>query len=92
MTMETATPQIDCPIGLFGEVEHAVATLTADINRAADIGDKAQLAGDLRAALAPLLDCTSYDRSNTNCRLCREVSGLRDKTAALVQQTARLAR
>lgn len=92
MTLESSSPQIDCPIGLFGQVEHEVAALTADINRATELGDKARLAGDLRAALAPLLDCGSYDRSNTNCRLCREFSGLRDKTAALIQQTARLAR
>lgn len=90
--MESSSPQIECPIGLFGQVEPRVADISADINRAANVLDKARLAGDLRDALAPLLECDAYDRGNTNCRLCREFSELRDKTAALIQQTARLAR
>lgn len=86
------TPQIDCPIGLFGQVEPQLADLTAAINRAANVLDKARLAGDLRDALAALLQCDAYDGDNADCRLCREFSQLRDKTAAVVQQAARLAR
>lgn len=88
--MNRASPQIDCPIDLFGPVEQEVAEITADLNRAANAADKGRLAGDLRNRLAVLLDCESFDRNNTNCRLCREFSTLRDKTAAVVQQAARL--
>lgn len=84
-------PQIDCPIGLFGRVESDVETITAGINRASSATEKARLARDLRVTLATLIDCAAYDRNNTNCRLCREFSGLRDKTAALIEQAARLA-
>lgn len=90
--MNGSSPQIDCPIGLFGPVEGNVGEITADMNRASNPAEKARLAGDLRGAVAALLDCEAYDRNNTNCRLCRELSQLRDKTAALIQQGARLAR
>lgn len=85
-------PGIECPIGLFGQVECEIEDITQAINRAPSAVEKASLAGALRAAVATLLDCNAYDENNTNCRLCREFSTLRDKTAAAIEQAARLAR
>lgn len=85
-------PGIVCPIGLFGQIEREVEDITAAINRAPSAVEKAPLARKLRDAVAPLLDCKAYDGENANCGLCREFSALRDKTAAVVEQAARLAR
>ena len=49
------------------------------------------LAGRLRDAVAMLLDCAAYDEATPDCRLCRQVSSLRDRTATLVQRAAGLA-
>lgn len=87
-----STLGIECPIGLFGQVEREIEELTAALNRAPVAVEKAPLAGELRAAVATLLDCKAHDEDNANCRLCREFSSLRDKTAAVVEQAARLAR
>jgi hypothetical protein len=84
--------EIDCPIALFGRVEREVEDITAALNRAPGAVEKAPLARQLRGAISTLLDCKAYDANNANCRLCREFSQLRDKTAALVEQAAKLAR
>ena len=85
------TSEITCPIGLFGRIEEEAAVITAAINRASTVAEKVPLAGDLRSTVAALLACEAHDESDVNCRLCGEFSELRDKTAALIQQVARLA-
>lgn len=77
-------PGIDCPIDLFPKQERRVAAATAAINEAGRPADKAQHARELLEAVQVLLDCEAYDASNRNCRLCREFSQLRRKTAKLV--------
>lgn len=91
MNQNNPSPQIDCPIGLFEEVQPKIEDITSAINQAPTATEKARWAGELRDAVGPLLDCKAYDENNLNCRLCREFSQLRDKTAAVVQQAARLA-
>ena len=81
---------IDCPIDLFGPTEREVERITAAINQAPTPAAKAPLAGDLRRVVGKLLACEAYDAVNANCRICREFSELRDKTAALVQRAAGL--
>jgi|GEM_PF-6864904 len=85
-------PEIDCPIDLFGPTERRIASITEAINRASNAAQKAPLAEDLQREVATLLACTAHDTDNPNCRLCREFSQLRDKTAALILRAARLAR
>ena len=81
---------IDCPIDLFGPTEREVKELTASINRASRPMAKAPLASELRRVVGRLLRCEAYDAGNANCRMCRELSELRDKTAALVERAAGL--
>lgn len=81
---------VDCPIDLFGPTEREVEKITVAINRAPTAAAKAPLAGDLRRVVGKLLACEAYDAGNVNCRICREFSELRDKTAALVQRAADL--
>jgi hypothetical protein len=46
----------------------------------------AQAAHDLRQRASVLLDCRAYDDNNLNCRMCRDLSAWREKTAAVVEQ------
>lgn len=85
-------PSIVCPIDLFDRVEGEIQDLTAAINHAPTATEKAPLAGELRRAVSVLLECDAYDEDNVNCRLCRDFSELRDKTAAVVEQAAKLTR
>jgi len=92
MTGRDTGPEIDCPIMLFAGVEREVKDITAALNRAPEVAEKARFARELRGAISTLLECNAYDGNNVNCRQCREFSKLRDKTAALVEQAAKLAR
>ena len=83
---------VDCPIDLFGPAEREVNEITALINRSSRPAAKGPLAGELRRVVARLLACQAYDVGNTNCRMCRELSELRDKTASLVERAAGLVR
>ena len=82
---------IHCPIGLYDKHEAGIERLTEALNHAPDAWAKAHVAAELREAVAVLLDCDAYDPDNLNCRLCRNVAALRDKTAALVEKVGSLA-
>lgn len=81
---------IRCPIGLFSEQEEEIERLTEAINRASTAAEKAPWAQELIEAVHVLLACEQYDEENVNCRLCRNFSELRRKTAGLVVKAGRL--
>jgi hypothetical protein len=81
---------IHCPIGLFPRQEEEVACLTQEINRARTAAEKAPWAQALIKAVDVLLACEQYDQESLDCRLCRNFSELRRKTAALVIKAGRL--
>ncbi len=83
---------IDCPIDLFAPTEREIEQITVSINQAQSPAAKALLASELRCTVGKLLSCTAYDVDNSNCRLCQEVSRLRDRTAVLVERAAGLVR
>jgi hypothetical protein len=83
---------IRCPIGLFPRQETEIARLTQEINRAPTAADKAAWAQALMEAVDVLLACEQYDEESLDCRLCRNFSELRRKTAALVVKAGRLSR
>ena len=83
---------IRCPIGLFPRQEAEIARLTQEINRAPTAADKAPWAQALMEAVDVLLACEQYDEQSLDCRLCRNFSELRRKTAALVVKAGRLSR
>ncbi|MBI4770540.1 MAG: hypothetical protein HY784_09070 [Chloroflexi bacterium] len=95
---------IRCPIDLFPRQEAEIARLTAAINRARPIPRSARAgsresapgkvprAQELIEAVEVLLACERYDESSIACRLCRNFSQLRRKTAALVVKAERLSR
>ena len=85
-------PRIACPIGLFDGCERHIALLSAALNHASAPEEKRLLLQDLLENLSTLLACTAYDRNNINCRLCRDFSKLRRKTAAVIEKATALGR
>jgi hypothetical protein len=81
---------IHCPIGLFPRQEDEIARLTQEINQARTAAEKAPWAQALIEAVDVLLTCEQYDEGSLDCRLCRNFSQLRRKTAALVVKAGRL--
>ena len=81
---------IHCPIGLFPRQEEEIARLTQEINQARTAPEKAPWAQALIEAVDVLLACEQYDEGSMDCRLCRNFSELRRKTAALLVKAGRL--
>jgi hypothetical protein len=92
MMPSRSSPQIKCPIHLFEDCERDIERLTATINRASAPQDKGRLARELVERVSMLLDCDAYDQSKPDCRLCRDVSTLRLKTANVIDKAAALGR
>ncbi len=81
---------IHCPTGLFPRQEEEIAHLTREINQARTAAEKAPWAQALIETVDVLLACEQYDEESLDCRLCRNFSELRRKTAALVVEAGRL--
>jgi len=81
---------IRCPIGFFSRQEAEIARLTQEINQAPTAAEKAPWAQALMKAVDLLLACEQYDEGSMDCRLCRNFSELRRKTATLVLKAGRL--
>jgi hypothetical protein len=81
---------IYCPIDLFPRQEDEIARLTQEINQARTAAEKAPWAQALMEAVDVLLACEQYDEERLDCRLCRNFSELRRKTAALIVKAGRL--
>ena len=92
MTPRGASAGIHCPIGLYERHEGEITRLTEAINRSSTAHEKARAAHVLRLSVSVLLDCDAYDEGNQNCRMCREVAILRNKTAAVVEKIGALHR
>jgi len=81
---------IYCAIGLFSRQEEEINRLTQEINQARTAAEKAPWAQALIETVDVLLACEQYDEGSMDCRLCRNFSELRRKTAALVAKAERL--
>ena len=92
MTPLPSSPQIACPIDLFDGCEREIERLTAAINQVSAPEEKGRLARELLASVSTLLDCKAYDQNDINCRLCRDLSTLRHKTAAMIDKATALGR
>ena len=87
-----SSPRIECPIGVFEGVEREIEGLTTAINHTSAPGEKGRLAHELLKNVVTLLDCGAYDHNNINCRLCRDLSALRHKTATVIDKVTALGR
>lgn len=90
MTRWRTCAGIHCPIGLYEKHDGEIVRLTEAINRSPTAGEMAQAAHDLRQRASVLLDCRAYDDNDPNCRMCRDISSLREKTASVVGQMTTL--
>ena len=86
MMPRRACTGIDCPIGLYQRHDGEIRRLTDAINGSSTVSEMSRAAHDLRQHACVLLDCRAYDDDNLNCRMCRDLSAWREKTAAVVEQ------
>jgi len=86
--MKENKADIDCPT--FQEREAAIKDVTAKINSATDITEKAKFAERLRKEVEVLLSCHEYDEKCIDCKNCRFVMNVRKKTAELVIKAKKL--
>ena len=87
--MSNQDAKISCPI--FQKQEPAIEDITAKINSAKDVVEKAQFAKELQKEVDILLSCPDYDKKNTDCGNCRFIANVRKKTAELVIKAEKLA-
>ena len=81
---------IHCSSGIFPKQEEEIGRLTRQINRARTAAEKAPWAQALVEAADVLLACERYEEETLDCRLCRNFSELRRRTAAVVIKAGRL--
>jgi hypothetical protein len=87
--MDKEQNQINCPI--FNKQEPAINRITAEINKAQDVREKAGLAKKLIEEVAILLDCPKRDDAKPDCMNCHTICELRRRTASLVLKAGKLA-
>ncbi len=76
--------------GRFQSKESVCAALTAQVNTAQSIGEKAAKAKELIEVVEELLACEEYEEASLECQYCHSFSLLRKKTAALILKMASL--
>ena len=86
MTPRRAHAGVHCPIGLYEKHDDEITRLTQAINRSSTAVELARAAYDLRKHASVLLKCRAYDDNNVNCRICRDLSVWREKTAFVAEQ------
>jgi hypothetical protein len=80
--------KINCPA--FQKQESVIKDITAKINEAKAVQEKAVFAEELQKAVSVLLSCSDYDEKSVDCKNCRFITGIRKKTAALIIKAKKL--
>lgn len=87
MTKEDA--KINC--STFQKQEPVIEDVTAKINNAKDVLEKAEFAKKLQEEVDVLLSCPDYDEKSAACKNCRFIANVRTKTAGLIIKAEKLA-
>jgi hypothetical protein len=87
--MSKKDAKINCLV--FQKQEPAIADITAKINNAKDVLEKADFAEELQKEVDVLLSCPDYNEKSKDCSNCRFIANLRKKTADLVIKAKKLA-
>ena len=74
----------------FRKQEPVIQDITAKINRAKAVQDKAAFVEELQKEVGVLLSCPDYDQGSQDCENCRFIANLRNKTAALLAKAKKL--
>ena len=86
--MPKADAKINCP--MFQKQELAMEDITAKINNAKNILEKAEFAEKLQEEVDVILCCPDYNDENTDCSNCHFIANMRKKTAYLVIKARKL--
>jgi hypothetical protein len=87
--MSKKDAEINCPT--FQKQEPAIEDITAKINSAEGVLEKAEFAKRLQEEADVLLSCPDYDKKSTDCNNCRFIANIRTKTAGLIIKAKKLA-
>lgn len=87
--MSKKDAKINCLV--FQKQEPVIADITAKINNAEDVLEKADFAEKLQKEVDVLLSCPEHNEKSKDCSNCRFIANLRKKTADLVIKAKKLA-
>jgi len=87
--MSKEDAKINC--STFQKQEPVLKDITAKINNAKDVLEKAEFAKKLQEEADVLLSCPDYDEKSVDCNNCRFITNLRKKTAGLVVKAKKFA-
>jgi len=87
--MSKEAAKINC--AAFQRQEPVIAEITAKINIAKGVLEKAEFAEKLQEEVDVLLSCPDYDKKSTDCNNCRFIANIRTKTAGLIIKARKLA-
>jgi hypothetical protein len=87
--MSEENAEISCSV--FQKQEPVIKDITAKINSAKGVLEKAEFAEELQQEVNILLSCPDYNQVNTDCSNCRFIANVRKKTADLVIKAKKLA-
>jgi hypothetical protein len=87
--MSSEIARINCPT--FQKQEPVIKEITAKINSAGKVSEKAELARQLQEEVDVLLSCPDHDENSVDCGNCRFIANVRRKTADLIRKAEKLA-
>jgi len=87
--MSKKDAKINCPT--FQKQEVGIEDITAKINSAKGVLEKAEFTEELQQEVNVLLSCPDYNQESTDCNNCRFIANVRKKTADLVIKAKKLA-
>jgi len=87
--MSKQDAKINCPT--FQKQEPIIEDITAKINNAKDVLEKAEFAKKLQEEVDVLLSCPDYDEKSADCSNCRFIANVRKKTTDLIIEAKKLA-
>jgi hypothetical protein len=87
--MKENKSKINCPE--FQKQEPAIEDVTAKINEAKNILEKAKFAEELQKEVDVILSCLDYDEKSSDCKNCRFIGNVRKKTADIIIKAKKLA-
>jgi len=87
--MSKESAKINCPT--FQKQEPVIEEITAKINGAKGVLEKADFAEELQQEVNVLLSCPDYNDKSRDCGNCRFIANVRKKTADLIIKAKKLA-
>ena len=87
--MPRENAKINCPA--FQKQERVIEDITAKLNKAEGVQEKATFAVELQEEVGMLISCSHYDKRSPDCEHCRFIANLRKRTANLIIKAKKLA-